>query len=151
MSNTNHHALLIFPLLLLLLGQTGSCHSTNGNMNNSPAEKPRRAQAGSWGGEQIRMEVTAQGAEINYPCAHGSIKGALKLDRNGKFDLTGNHVAEHPGPIRNDEDTKGHPARYTGRIDGENMTLTVTLTDTKETVGTFTLTYGRGGRVRKCL
>ena len=150
MSNhPTHFAVFIFPLLLLLLAQSGGCHSS-ANMNKPPPEKPRLAQTGAWGGDQIGMEVTAHGAEINYPCAHGSIKGELRLDRNGKFDLTGTHVTEHPGPTRNDEDTTGQPTRYTGRVDGQTMTLTVTLTNTKETVGTFTLTYGRGGRVRKC-
>jgi hypothetical protein len=72
------------------------------------------------------------------------------LDANGYFDLTGTHMQEHPGPVRNDETENNHPARYTGKVEGDQITIKVTLTDTKEDVGTFKLTFGRGSRVHKC-
>ena len=109
-----------------------------------------RIKTGTWGGSQIGIEVTSDGAEINYPCARGSIKGPLTLDANGNFDLSGMHITEHPGPVRNDETGNSHPARYTGKVTGDQITIRVTLTDTKEDVGTFTLTYGHGSRVPKC-
>lgn len=96
------------------------------------------------------MQVTELGADISYACAHGSINERLMLDGNGRFEALGTHVNESPGPLREDRPPDSHPARYTGRVEGQMMTLTVTLTDTKQEVGTFTLTYGRGGRVRKC-
>ena len=43
-----------------------------------------------------------------------------------------------------------HPAVYKGRIEGDTMTLTVTESDTKETVGTFTLVYGQQPHLMKC-
>ncbi len=39
---------------------------------------------------------------------------------------------------------------YTGWTDGKRMTLTVTLPNRKESVGTFNLTLGGRGRVFKC-
>ena len=122
--------------------------------NDEPArtatQTSHRIKTGTWGGPQIGMEVTADGAEINYPCARGSIKGPLTVDANGNFSLAGTHLTEHPGPVRNDETGNNHPARYTGKVTGDQITINVTLTDTKEEVGTFTLTFGRGSRVRKC-
>ena len=109
-----------------------------------------RIKAGTWGGPQIGMTVTSEGAEINYPCARGSIKGPLTLDASGNFNLTGTHTQERPGPVREDETGNNHPARYTGKVEGDQITIKVTLTDTKEVVGTFTLTFGRGSRVPKC-
>ncbi|HEV8599108.1 MAG TPA: hypothetical protein VGQ69_07080 [Gemmatimonadales bacterium] len=43
------------------------------------------------------------------------------------------------------------PARYDGRVRGDTMTLTVTLTDPNEVLGTCTLVYGRSPYVFKCL
>jgi hypothetical protein len=96
------------------------------------------------------MEVTGSGADIDYACAHGSITETIVPDREGKFVVKGFHVKERPGPVREGEETE-QPAIYHGSIEGDTVTLTVTLAGTKETVGTFTLTHGKGGRVRKCL
>jgi hypothetical protein len=128
---------------------TGNSNMQNENVNRTSAQASDTIKAGTWGGPQIGMAVTSASAEINYPCAHGSIKGPLTLDRNGNFDLTGTHISEHPGPVRLGEDNS-HPARYTGKVTGDQITIKVTLTDTKEEIGTFTLTYGRGGRVPRC-
>ena len=43
-----------------------------------------------------------------------------------------------------------HPARYEGLIKGSVMTLTVTLIDSGEEVGRFSLTRGSPPQVQKC-
>ena len=53
--------------------------------------------------------------------------------------------------IRVGEVPDTHPARYDGSVTGNSMTLTVRLTDTNETIGTFTLTRAGTARVFKCL
>ena len=118
----------------------------------SPA-KPRRVQrvaSGLWGGEHIRINIGANSATIEYDCAQGTIAGPLLLDSRGRFILQGTHSREHGGPIRSDETANQRPAVYTGSISGVMMTLTVKLTGTNETVGTFSLTHGDEGRVFKC-
>ena len=50
-----------------------------------------------------------------------------------------------------DGEAAAQAARYTGRVDGKTLTLTVTLADTGRVVGTFTLTRGSSGRLFKCL
>lgn len=112
--------------------------------------KPRRLAQGSWGGQHIRMEVGQASAKIEYDCAHGEINGPLVIDKRGRFSLKGTHSPEHGGPIRSDETAVNEPAIYSGWTDGKRMTLTVTLARRKETVGTFDLTLGGGGRVFKC-
>jgi hypothetical protein len=135
-------------------------------MNNNPVRRDHRSDSrgntkttigqraddvkGAWGGDGISMEVTNSGAEISYDCAHGSITEKIVPDREGKFVVKGVHVKEHPGPIRVDEDASGQPAIYQGSIDGNTMTLTVKLSGSDETIGTFTLTRGKTGRVRRC-
>ena len=110
-----------------------------------------RVAAGTWGGTGIRLEVTAAGASIEYDCAHGSIDEPLTTDRDGQFVASGTHVREHGGPIRQDEAPDRHPARYQGRTSGDMLRLTVTLTDLRQDIGTFTLTRGAAARVFKCL
>ena len=123
-----------------------------GSLPESVAEsrKPRRLAQGSWGGAHIRMEVGQASATIEYDCAHGEIHGPLVIDQRGRFSLKGTHSPERPGPIRSDETGLNEPAIYSGWTDGKRMTLTVTLAHRKETVGTFDLTLGGGGRVFKC-
>lgn len=114
------------------------------------AKRPRSFANGSWGGQHIQMNVENGSATIEYDCANGKINGPLKVDSRGRFSLLGMHVREHGGPIRLGEDRSGVPARYTGWTDGKTMKLTVTLTNSKTAVGTFELTRGSIGRIRKC-
>ncbi|HZT57829.1 MAG TPA: pilin [Pyrinomonadaceae bacterium] len=112
--------------------------------------KMDNVKTGTWGGQHISLEVTAEGAQVEYDCAHGTVDQKFVADAEGRFDLRGTHVREHGGPVRRDETPDSHPARYTGRIKGDTMTLTVTETDTNESVGTFTLAFGQPPRVMKC-
>lgn len=105
---------------------------------------------GQWGAQGVSMEVSDSGATLDFDCAHGSISEAMVPDSSGKFVVKGFFATEHPGPIREGEDTSGQPATYTGAVDGQTLTLTIRLTGTSETIGTFTLTYGKMGRIRKC-
>lgn len=123
----------------------------NGNQTKSEANKKMEdVKTGSWGGDHIRLDVTENGATIDYDCAHGTIDRKIVPDAAGQFDAVGTHVREHGGPIRKDEEENAHPARYSGQIQNDKMTLTVTETDKNITVGTFTLVYGENGRVMKC-
>ena len=117
----------------------------------SPLAGDDRVAVGTWGGTSIRLDVTTQGATIEYDCAHGTIDEPLTTDRDGRFTAAGTHVREHGGPIRQDEQSDRHPARYQGRLTGDSLRLTVTLTDSLQDIGTFTLTRGATGRVLKCL
>ena len=112
--------------------------------------KQNRLKKGDWGGPHIRVSVNDSSATIEYDCAHGQINGPLVVDRRGRFDLKGTHAREHGGLIRVDEPDASQPARYTGWTDGKRMTLSVTLTGKRETVGTYNLTLGSPGRVFKC-
>ncbi len=131
-----------------------SSNTGTGNSSNKP-ERPSpgasgRVASGVWGGEHVRMNVRADGASIEYDCAHGTIDETLELDAEGRFDAKGTHVREGPGPIRVGKLPPSRPARYTGRVSGDEMSLTLTLTDTSQVVGTYTLTRGSEGFIRKC-
>ena len=118
-----------------------ACSSTTG---------PDALASGTWGGDHALLEITTTSASIEFDCAHGTLTVPLTLNR-GAFDVTGDFVQEHGGPIRTDETVNRQPARYSGTVSGNTMTLLVRLTTTGEDRGTYTLTRGSTGRVFKCL
>ena len=105
-------------------------------------------RSGKWGTTGVVLDVTAKGGTIEYDCGRGTLDQPLTLDRGGRFSVTGRHYREG-GPSR-DDDT-GQPARYDGIAKGDEMALTITLTDAKTTLGTFSLKYGYAPILRKCL
>ncbi len=106
---------------------------------------------GEWGGEHIGLVVSDTGATVEYDCASGTIDQRIVSDVDGNFVATGTHTRGHGGPIRVDEVPDRHPARYNGWTDGDTMTLSVMLTDSGESVGSYRLFRGQSSRVFKCL
>lgn len=103
----------------------------------------------TWGGTHIGLVITVSGASVEYDCAEGEILEPIILN-DGKFNVLGLHYMGMGGPIGVDR-VHPRPARYEGRVDGDQMTMTVTLNDTKEQVGTYTLVRGANPHVVKCL
>jgi hypothetical protein len=162
------HLCFLLAVLMLWQGSSGKVSDTwsssagaQSNLSNTQSiQNPSSSGAspdlrplsnGVWGGQGISLEVNGKGAEINYDCAHGSITGKIIPDRHGKFVGKGSHTRERGGPVREEGSSNGQSATYRGSIDGEVMTLVVTLSETDERIGTFTLTRGKIGRVRKCM
>jgi hypothetical protein len=137
-------------LLFTMLGQGSSCGNKVEDINRVSSEKRERLATGMWGGEHISLEVTDGGGSLEFDCASGMIDRPIILDSEGKFDVAGKYVREHAGPVRRDEENYGRSARYTGRVKEKALTLTVTLKEPEETIGTFNLTQGSPGRVMKC-
>lgn len=104
---------------------------------------------GAWGGDHIALDVHEAGAMVEFDCAHGALDQPLTLDRNGRFDVTGSFTTEGPGPTRRNPSGRTRAARYSGRLSGSTLTLTVILADTNETLGAFTLTRDKP-RITKC-
>ncbi len=141
-------------LSLMFAFLTEDCNhqkSNVGNRANGEAQiKMDGLKTGVWGGQHISLDVTEQGATVEYDCAHGSIDGKIIPDASGNFNVAGTHVRDHGGPVRKDEIEDAHPARFSGQIRNDTMTLTVTESDTNESVGTFTLVHGASPRIMKC-
>ena len=107
-------------------------------------------QPGTWAGEHIVMDVTSNGATVEFDCAHGTLDAPLALDSSERFDVAGSFTPEGGGPTREDQSSRGMPARYTGSLKDSTLTVTVVLTERKETVGVFTLRHGARPRLFKC-
>jgi hypothetical protein len=103
----------------------------------------------TWGGSHIGLVISVTGGTVEYDCAEGEILEPISIT-NGKFNVLGLHYMGMGGPIGVDK-ANPRPARYEGTVKGDQMTMTVTLTDTKEQVGTFQLVRGENPHVLKCL
>jgi len=103
---------------------------------------------GTWGGEHVLLEVSEKGADLEFDCAHGQITQPLTIGKLGNFDAAGTFTPEHGGPVRRDEVTPTEPARYSGKVDGDTMSFTVTVG--KETLGTFNLSRDAQPKLTKC-
>jgi hypothetical protein len=163
--NLQQTALALTLIVTSLFWQSSSCNNskgnnrstnsnmtTNANSNTSPtpSQTPRELPLGRWGGEGIGIEV-GDTATIEFDCAHATITEKMVLDQEGKFQAKGFYVREKGGPVRSDETEQRLPAVFSGKMEGNNLTLTVKLEGEKNDLGTFTLTHGKSGRIRKCL
>lgn len=101
---------------------------------------------GTWGGENAGMIVSGKDVHVHIGCTLGNAVGPIQADANGRFEVSGTYNVD-AYPV-----DRGimHPATFTGRIIGETMTLTVTLTDTGRALGPVTLTYGKEPKMGPC-
>jgi hypothetical protein len=95
------------------------------------------------------LEVTAEGATLDFDCASGTIAKPVSVDAQGKFRAKGSFTREGPGPVTRE----GNPAAaaiYSGSIEGQTMHLRVASGPQHENVGEYVLVRGQPGRVMKC-
>jgi hypothetical protein len=118
-------------------------------MTAATQDPPKRVPAGEWGGQHAALHVSDSGAELEFDCAHGQIARPLTLDADNRFDVRGTLVPETPGPRREDE-TAGRTVRYTGKVEGKSMTLTIAAADGSADLGTYALEHGRAAVIKKC-
>jgi hypothetical protein len=101
---------------------------------------------GTWGGERAEVIVGESGTHLHIDCTVGDVPGRIPVHQTHRFDVAGSYLLRAfpiaAGPTM--------PARVTGRVDGANATITVTVNDTvqhKTTVlGPLVVTYGRAPR-----
>lgn len=116
------------------------------------AQPAGESNAGSqvWGGDGVQMEITGQGATLQFPCADGSILAPLKASANGEFTARGTYTPGQFGPVRKDNPPRDLPAIYQGKISGDTMQLQIELSDKTLQPPAMTLTRGKTGRVVRC-
>ena len=103
-----------------------------------------------WGGPDVQMALSADGATLEFDCAHGVIQQAVKPNAKGEFSAAGTYTPERGGPIMRDNPPRDLAAVYKGTIQGDTMQLEAVISDKDRQPQPFTLTRGQPGRVRKC-
>src|SRR5664280_1463436 len=71
---------------------------------SAPATDLQRGQDASaspdvWGGNHVSLEITPQGATLEFDCAHGNISEPIKANAKGEFAARGTYTPERGGPI----------------------------------------------------
>ena len=105
---------------------------------------------GNWGGEGAGMIVSDTAMHLHVGCTYGDASGRIALNSNGQFDVAGSYML-HAYPIAVGPTV---PARFTGRLDGNTITVTATVNDTvqKKTVvmGPVTVVFGAEIKLGPC-
>ena len=125
----------LIPLLLLV----ASCASL----------PPAPPVAGEWGGTHVGLRLGADSGTLDYDCASGTLHG-LSIAPDGTFSAAGTHSPAAGGPERAGHLRPSFRARYSGRIDGDRMTLGAKLENGVE-LGPFTLRRGAEPTIFRCL
>jgi hypothetical protein len=115
--------------------------------SDSPTEPS--ALLGEWGGPRALLTLTAEGAVVEFDCAHGAWTAPLRPDRRGRFDVPGYFVQEHGGPIREGEVEVRRPVVYSGEVEGARLTFAFTVEG--QALGPYTVARGRAAGLVKCL
>jgi hypothetical protein len=105
---------------------------------------------GTWGGENAGMIVGDTAMHLHVGCTYGDVSGRVPVLAGGLFDVSGSYMLRaYPiavGPTL--------PARFTGRLNGATVTITVTVDDTvmHQTVvkGPVVVKYGDQPRMGPC-
>jgi len=105
---------------------------------------------GIWGGQSVSFSVEKDSVIIEFDCAEGAIPRVLKADKKGSFRVEGTFSRHMPGPARRDHMVTPQPAIYEGFIKGNVMTLTVTLKESNESLGKFTVERGGRAAITRC-
>jgi hypothetical protein len=112
--------------------------------SSSPA--PLTEITGTWGGDNAGLIATDSSAHVHIGCTLGDTNEPLRPDVSGRFDVSGTYNVD-AYPV-----DRGilHPARFTGRVSGDKLTFSVTLTDTGAQLGPATVEKGKEPRMGPC-
>ena len=139
----------IRPAGRLFRALIAACVLSGCAMTATPLAPDSPVKAGKWGGQHISMNVAPASTEIEFDCGRATVPGAIETDNDGRFAATGTFLQERPGPTTPNGPAQ-RPMRLSGTVKGDDMQVSIVLTDSNEDLGTFTLTFGRTARLVKC-
>ena len=110
-------------------------------------DPPSHLPLGTWGGTEAGLVVTADAVHVHLHCTKGDIAGRVAIGADGRFEAEGRHNVDAYPVDRGIT----HPARYSGRMAGDDRTtLEVRLLDTGQVLGPVELFLGREPQMRNC-
>jgi hypothetical protein len=136
-------------VLILSLSISVSVAAQTNNKKMVQTKKTKVAP-GKWGAVGIGLSVEETAVTLEFDCATAEITRNLLVDKTGNFTAEGVYIRRGPGALRVKFPPKRVPARFEGKIFGKTMTLKITLTETGETIGEYTLQRGKTPAIRRC-
>lgn len=121
---------------LILLASCGS----------SSVLMPGGIVGGTWGGNDAALMADDTSAHVHIACTYGNVHQAVVPDANGRFDVVGEYNVR-AFPV---DAGVFHPAHFTGTVAGRLLSLTVTLSDTAQTLGPVTLVFDQQPNMGPC-
>lgn len=104
---------------------------------------------GAWGGTHVGLTLDVGGGRLDYDCASGTI-GPVVPGAGGAFTADGVHSPAAGGPEIEGQLRPSFPARYSGTVRGDRMTLQGRLSNGVE-LGPFALRRGGEPIIFRCL
>lgn len=135
-------------LLVLALMGAAACQAASSSPNLRTTEG---VVTGSWGGARVGLVLDASGGRLQYDCATGAIEQPLRLDGEGRFSAAGYHIAGTGGPERVGYVPLRSPAVYSGRVEGDAMTLLVRIPSLGVEIGPLSLRRNEPPMLVRCL
>lgn len=122
-------------------------------------DRPRYLAIGIWGVMGANLTVHTDSVSIDLSGANANFSPRPKLNARGEFNATGRYNQEGPGALPIDRDVSptrpkvvdGPNARFHGKVNGKKLELTITLVDSGQKLGPYSLEYGKTGRVIKIM
>jgi hypothetical protein len=107
--------------------------------------------SGSWGGTQVAMDIEGGVATLHFPCAAGRIDEPIVLDASGAFDVPGT-LRRLRGVRHIDRENQPEPmaVRYSGKVTGGQLALTLHFPDANAENEHYTLKRGEAAHVPAC-
>lgn len=110
-----------------------------------------RSLTGRWGGQHVGLDMGAASGRLDYDCAAGTIDQPLNADSVGRFIAIGTHTPGQGGPDRVGYSPPSYPARYSGSVRGDVLTLTVDVPAINARIGPYALRQDAEPILLRCL
>lgn len=120
-----------------------------GCTGRSGPTEPGRLAAGVWGADGANLTVAADHALLELSCAQGTIASPLVVASGGTIQADGT-FGRVGGAAPPDGIFPSYAARYSGRLAGDALTLTIRVPATAQELGPFVLRRDRRGRIIYC-
>ena len=107
-----------------------------------------RVLPGSYGGNHVSVIVELQRANFQFDCASGVIDGAIELDNQNGFDVTGTYSI---GGNAQGVDHSPKPARYIGTASGDILAFSLFVpANASQPIDIYVATRGAAPQIAAC-
>jgi hypothetical protein len=104
---------------------------------------------GRWSNSDLSLLLAQSGGTLSYACGAGTVDSGWAVSAAGRFTGVGQHFFGG-GPVP-PQGHPPHPAVYAGRFSGDQLVLTVTVTDLQQVLGPFKLRRGGAPIAELCV